>query len=271
MAFPDWPTSAGHLVNPPGWWEAANTRWEHGHRLLGWLVGMLSIVLAILSWPRRGMVRAVGLSTLLAIGVQGVLGGLRVTEVSTLFAMVHGIWGQLCFCLAATAALVTSLTWTNARGSVEVQAATFLQRLCIVGTAVVFLQVVSGAALRHFGGDHALVTHILWAVVVTLLAGWLAMGILGLPPQCRLLVRLGRAFAVLIVLQLLLGGSSFLITVVSLSAPGPLQWVVPSAHVAAGALLLANSLLLALSTYHVLRPAELSDETVPATSLASSS
>ncbi|MCH7924524.1 MAG: hypothetical protein IIC51_03210 [Planctomycetes bacterium] len=35
MAYKDWPTSAGHLVNPPSWWQADDTRWEHGHRLLG--------------------------------------------------------------------------------------------------------------------------------------------------------------------------------------------------------------------------------------------
>ena len=35
MAYPDWPTSGGHLVNPPGWWQGEKTLWEHGHRLLG--------------------------------------------------------------------------------------------------------------------------------------------------------------------------------------------------------------------------------------------
>ena len=24
MAYADWPTSAGHLVNPPAWWQAAS-------------------------------------------------------------------------------------------------------------------------------------------------------------------------------------------------------------------------------------------------------
>ena len=34
MAFSDWPTSDGHLLNPPHWWQQSDTRWEHGHRLL---------------------------------------------------------------------------------------------------------------------------------------------------------------------------------------------------------------------------------------------
>ncbi len=30
MAYPDWPTSGGHLVNPTAWWQQSDTRWEHG-------------------------------------------------------------------------------------------------------------------------------------------------------------------------------------------------------------------------------------------------
>ena len=98
MAFPDWPTSSGHLVNPPAWWQGDHTRWEHGHRLLGWVVGFLAIVLACSSWRRGGSMRLLGVGALLAIILQGVFGGLRVTEISTAWAVVHGVWGQVCFC-----------------------------------------------------------------------------------------------------------------------------------------------------------------------------
>ena len=89
MAYEDWPTSAGHLVNPPSWWQSDNTRWEHGHRLLGWTVGMLAIVVAVLSWPSGGIVRLGGVCLLAAIIIQGVLGGLRVQEVSTPLSTRH--------------------------------------------------------------------------------------------------------------------------------------------------------------------------------------
>ena len=32
MAYPDWPKSDGHLLNPPRWWHFDHTRWEHTDR-----------------------------------------------------------------------------------------------------------------------------------------------------------------------------------------------------------------------------------------------
>ena len=92
MAYPDWPTSGGHLLNPPNWWHSIGTRWEHGHRLLGWAVGLLAIVLAVFSWKRGRAIRYVGLGTLLAITVQGVLGGLRLFLGLCAGAVVFGVW-----------------------------------------------------------------------------------------------------------------------------------------------------------------------------------
>ena len=67
MAFPDGFTANGHFwTNPPGWFAAEDTRWEHGHRLLGRTVGILAIIVAIGCWRRGGAVRVVGAGTLLA-------------------------------------------------------------------------------------------------------------------------------------------------------------------------------------------------------------
>jgi hypothetical protein len=54
---------------------------------------------------------------------------------------------------------------------------------------------------------------------------------------------------VCIVLQLILGGVTVLITVMKVVNEGVLVWLVPSAHVAVGALLLAAMLLLTIGTY----------------------
>jgi len=256
MAFPDWPTSNQHLLNPPGWLQEWDKLWEHGHRLIGWVVGMTAIVLAVTAWPRRGRVRVLGLLTLIAIGVQGVLGGMRVTQVSTALAMVHGIWGQLCFCLACTTALVTSRAWHRGRAIQGVQAANILQRGCLVTALAVFLQLVLGAALRHFGSSYAMVAHLMWAVVVALLVGWIAMWVVGQYSGQDLLGVLGRVLAFGIVTQLLLGGLTFLVTVLKVVGDGPMVWFVPSAHVAVGAILLATSVLLTLSVYHRLYTVE---------------
>ena len=256
MAFPDWPTSNNHLLNPPGWLQEWDKLWEHGHRLIGWVVGMTAIVLAVTAWPRGGAVRALGLLTLIAISVQGVLGGVRVTQVSTMLAMVHGIWGQLCFCLACSTALMTSRAWHRGRAIQGAQAANILQGGCLATTLAVFVQLVLGAALRHFGSNYAVVAHLMWAVLVVLLVGWIAMWVVGQYSGEELLGLLGRVLAFAIVAQLLLGGLAFLVTVLKVVRDGPMLWFVPSAHVAVGAILLATTVLLTLSTYRRLYAVE---------------
>jgi len=53
MAVPDWPTSFGSLdpLNPrPEWWRITPVLAEHGHRLWGALVGLLTLILAAWTW-----------------------------------------------------------------------------------------------------------------------------------------------------------------------------------------------------------------------------
>ena len=248
MAYKDWPTSAGHLVNPPSWWQSDNTRWEHGHRLLGWTVGMLAIVVAVLSWSSGGIVRLGGVCLLVAIIIQGVLGGLRVQEVSTPLAMVHGIWGQLCFCLACTIALVMSKKWHATEERHSFPAAGFLQRLCLFGCIGVFIQLIFGAAVRHLDSTPALVGHLLWAVFISLIVGWIAMWVVGQFGADHLLGLFGRMVAILLIIQLLVGGLTFVATRL-MQGPSLLATFAPTAHVALGALLLACIVSLTFVSY----------------------
>ncbi len=254
MAFPDGFTARGYFwANPPGWFVVEDTRWEHGHRLLGRAVGILSIVLAVWCWRCGGVVRVLGVCNLLAVTTQGVLGALRVNEVSTGLAMVHGVFGQLCFCLTCTVALVTGRAWTTDRGTIAIRAGGFLSRLCLAGAVCVFLQLLLGAAYRHFGSRPVLVAHVLWAIVVSLMIGWIAMWIMGSYAGPRVLVRLAQAVGVLMVVQLMLGGMAFVVVSTGVSHSALLQWALPSAHVLVGALLLASTVLLTVCAYQMLR------------------
>jgi heme a synthase len=252
MAYPDWPTSDGHLLNPPGWTESSPTLFEHGHRLIGWVVGMLAIALAILCWKRRGLCRGVGLGTLLAIVVQGTLGGFRVTEISTTFAMIHGMWGQVCFCLACTAALVTSRSWINGAGRIQARSLRFFRRGCVLALVSVVIQLGLGATYRHFDSGHALIGHVLWAVWLVLILGWAAFWMLGEYPRDAILGKLGRALGVLLITQLLLGGGAFIVVVMGGAWSPFLMWAVPSAHVLVGAAILACMVMTTFSSYHLL-------------------
>src|SRR5256885_17011736 len=76
LAVPDWPTSFGSLWRIPH--MVGGVRFEHGHRMLAELVGLLTIALAIWSWrsdPRRWM-KWLGVAALGTGVAPGNLGGL---------------------------------------------------------------------------------------------------------------------------------------------------------------------------------------------------
>ncbi len=266
MAFPDWPTSDAHLLNPPGWLHDNAKLWEHGHRLVGWTVGLLAIASTVACWPNGGAVRLAATTTLFMIIVQGVLGGLRVTEISRVLAMLHGIWGQVCFCVAAATAMMASATWIAMERVSPTRATRFFQRGCALSAVGVLVQLCLGAAYRHFGWRSALIAHILWAIVVILVLSWLAMWTLEQYGQSRPFGFFGKALAVLIAAQMLLGGLAFLVTVMGASWSATAVWAAPTAHVAAGALMLACLLLMTMCGIRRFR-AE-SDSTSPETGSA---
>src|SRR5690606_10877834 len=81
LSVPDWPTTYGHnMFTYPLSGMVGGIFYEHGHRLIASAVGMLTIGLVLFLWrvePRR-WVRRLGWLALLAVVVQGVLGGLTV-------------------------------------------------------------------------------------------------------------------------------------------------------------------------------------------------
>lgn len=247
MAFPDWPTSNGHLVNPPNWWNGTATRWEHGHRLIGWCVGMLAIAATTMAWGRGGAVRGMALGTLGAICVQGLLGGLRVTQVSTALAAVHGVWGQLCFCMAALLAAITSRTWHTRSDREKPATSRLVFRLSLAAVAAVFLQLALGAVLRHFGGTHALISHVVWALVVSVLVAWFAILVMGLRGIPSVMTKAAFALLGLLIIQVVLGAFAYSMTAVDAFASISWSWIAPSAHVAVGALVFACTAVLAVA------------------------
>jgi cytochrome c oxidase assembly protein subunit 15 len=187
MAVPDWPQTFGswNPVNPiEGWWRSTPLLAEHGHRILGQVVGALTLALAGWTWwkdPRRWMRRLSGGALLLVI-VQGVLGGLRVTENSLALAAVHACTAQVFFSLLVAMALFTSRPWIAPSFALAREAPagpstapakrhTLVKLLLGTGVAL-YGQIVLGALLRHFGrgiGQTFALVHIGGAFVVTAL------------------------------------------------------------------------------------------------------
>ena len=271
LAVPDWPTSFG-TFNPPGWWRIEGVNWEHGHRLLGALIGIMVIVLTAWSGAvyRRSKALWLTLAALLAVIVQGVLGGLRVTEVSTELAIVHGCFAQAFFALLVFIAAALSRAGESAAATAGGGGARGgLLTVSWLLLAVAFAQTVIGALMRHYKAGLAIpdfplamgrlvpplesfpviihYTHRVWALVVLAVAAALVWRILRDHRHEARLVVGACVLGGLLLLQIALGAS------VVLSQRG---LVSTSLHVLGGAAIIGTgSYLVAVATQPLAAPA----------------
>src|SRR5438093_1518994 len=243
LSVPDWPTSYGWnmFTFPPSMW-VANIFWEHGHRLIASTVGFLTIILATWLWlaDARPWLRWFGAAALGAIIAQGVLGGLTVlfflpAAVST----AHAALAEIFLCMT-------------------------------VATALIFLQILIGAAMRHTGAGLAIpdfpwmfghvvpdhwngriavhFTHRAGALIVTLGIGILSAYVWSHHRGRRELAQPAALIVALVVIQVTLGA----LTVLTRRD----IWI-NSLHVVCGALVLTTSLVLTLRTWRArFAPAE---------------
>ena len=125
---------------------------EHAHRLVASFVGFLTMILAIWLWcsePRK-WVRRLGVTAFVLVVAQGILGGLRVTEINPNLGLIHGAVAQLFLILICGIALVTSGWWHRVKVGRE-QGVCFgrLQGAIIAVVCLVFVQLLLGATMRH--------------------------------------------------------------------------------------------------------------------------
>jgi len=161
LSVPDWPNTYGRnmFTFPPSLWRGG-VFWEHTHRLLGTAVGLMTIVITawVLGTQRhRKWLARLAVATLFMVIVQGVMGGLRVTERSTSLAVLHGVTAQLFLCMCVLIAAATSRVWLDAApaardGSPDGAPDRFshtLRRASLVLFGVMVIQLVLGASMRH--------------------------------------------------------------------------------------------------------------------------
>jgi cytochrome c oxidase assembly protein subunit 15 len=170
MAFADWPLSHGSL-NPEGWWSNFMMRLEHGHRLTAGLVATLVTIQFIWVTRKRrdlpGKAFPLALWALAGVLAQAVLGGLRVIldtkgiaaagseSVATVFRVLHGCCAQVELCLLVALAALLSPVW---RRLAPQPAWRSIGRFAWITAAVIFLQLIVGATMRHLGAGLAIPT-----------------------------------------------------------------------------------------------------------------
>ena len=152
MAVPDWPNSFGYnmFLFPLSRW-VGGVFFEHTHRLIASGVGLLTVALCVLTLmvERRAWVKWLAGVAVLAVIVQGVLGGLRVTEHNALLGLFHGCLAQGFFCLVATIALVTSRFWRGIERAGQPGEIRALRFWAVTVTVMLFIQLALGASMRH--------------------------------------------------------------------------------------------------------------------------
>jgi heme a synthase len=258
MAVPDWPTTFGINMFLYDFWNAPfGVQVEHTHRLYGAAVGLATIGLMVwfLAFESRSWMKVLGVVALVAVIVQGVLGGTRVTQVSTFLAAVHGCTGQAFFGLMVAPCVLTGRDWLSRAEPVDDPRR--IRRASAVMLALVYGQIILGAWLRHYGTLEPLALHSVAAIAV-----WFhALFVFGRVERNKVLVSAlvpsARFLAFSATLQVVLGLVSFVYLLPFDGMPrqvGFYQAVVRTGHQTNGALLLAASVVLALRAFRHLRP-----------------
>ncbi|MEY4386206.1 MAG: Heme synthase [Verrucomicrobiota bacterium] len=136
--------------------------WKGGGYFLSGIGGV--VLLAGIVWARNdpapGNLPKLGWSAFWLVQLQGLLGGLRVvldahvfagTKLGVVFGIFHGCLGQLFFVLLCIIALMTSRWWLERGVSKDESAVPDAtpRGLLIATTALIFLQLILGATMRH--------------------------------------------------------------------------------------------------------------------------
>jgi cytochrome c oxidase assembly protein subunit 15 len=256
MADPVWPTKPTALLDSAPE-QLRDVRWvvEHSHRLAGYVVGCCAIVLAGWLWlrERRRWLCALGTAALLGVCLQGLFGGLRVTEHARWgleFRIVHGSFAPVVLGLLTAVAVFTSPAWLAGSAAAPADVAR-LRRGSLLVLGAVYAQVVLGVLLRHTYHPLAQRAHLLVAFAAAVGVAWLARSAWSAAGRDRPLRVAAVALACVLGLQVALGVEAWMTQLSHFTVPEMLpvtaqRVAVRTAHVLGGALLLAVTLCVAL-------------------------
>jgi heme a synthase len=252
LSVPDWPTSFGSLYKIPR--MVGGVRFEHTHRMIAQMAGLLTIILAIWTWraDRRRWMKYLGIAALGTVIAQGVLGGLTVLfYLPPLVSSAHAALAQTFFCLTVAIAMFTGPRWVEEVPQVDPDThRPTLITLSLLSIFVLYVQLILGAMFRHHGMSWW--PHVLNALVVAIVLTWTAIRALSLYSKIEAVRRPAILLLALLITQLCLGFLAFLTRVawghdaVQPELPMVLSTV---AHVAVGALLLATAVILAIQVW----------------------
>lgn len=268
MAVDGWLIAEGHFLlffPAEKWFRDTGTFVEHTHRLFGILVGLFALACVAATWLGEAGARArrSALVALVAVCLQGTLGGLRVLADDSQLAFLHGALAQLVFAILVANVLLVSGEWR----AEPARAGTPAERVALVRAArfawlATLVQVALGAWYRHGLRPEPVpseglrfLLHGLGALAV--LAGSAAVlhrasALRAAGPLPASLALALRVLPVVLLAQLVLGGLAW--AGFRPGAIGPAEWGLSILHVLGGAVLFSALTLVALWSARLARP-----------------
>lgn len=250
--MPDWPTSFGSWYKIPK--LVGGVKFEHTHRMIAQVAGLLTIVLAIWTWrtEKRQWLRILGWAALGTVIAQGILGGMTVLfYLPPAVSSAHAALAQTFFCIAVAMAVFTGRQWVEEQPRVDFDSRKpSLFTLTLLSIFVLYVQLILGAMFRHHGLSWW--PHVVHSLIVSFVLAWTAVRALSVYAQIEAVRRPAILMLTLLIAQLCLGFTAFLTRVAwgrDAAQPELAMVVSTVAHVAVGALLLATTVILAIQVW----------------------
>jgi heme a synthase len=253
LSVPDWPKSFGTWF-PTLRQLAGGAFFEHSHRVIAGLLGILILALAILIWMKdsRPWLRWFGVIAVLGVVVQAVLGGEVVRQLLHYWLPVmHACFGQIIFAAVLGIAVFTSKWWLEDHVQLADSGSPSIHTIATLNAEIIFLQVVVGAGFRH--QELPIWPHILGAFFVMATVIWTAAALRKRFGASAELTRARMLLHSIFGIQFLLGFGAYWSRLATMQAAGPepiMVWLTVI-HTVVGALLFAFSVLVVLICYRI--------------------
>ncbi len=254
LSVTDWPKSHGT------WAPALSTLqggdlFEFSHRVVAGGLGLLTIALAVLLWAKekRAWRRWLGLTAVLGVAVQAILGGQVVIRLLHYWLpVIHACFAQIVFGAVLSIAVFTSKWWVSDQPQLEDCGTRSIHFLAMLNAAVIYLQVILGAGFRH--KEIPIWPHMAGAMLVLGTVTWTGVVLRRRFAQSRELSRARILLHAIFGAQFLLGFGAYWSRLSTADAPQPMPVMVTLTviHTVVGAILFAFSVLVVLMCYRLI-------------------